>query len=171
MNTRRQYAELVRHFLSGRMINLKYELACDAILRDADAAIDHVYNELWKEYCDMREHRMGRRHGMTREGRRLAARWIMFLKSNRPYEYRYVKYSKGLIALLTLGLVRHYEYSENTKGDRDYWPYYRKTDFEYDLRHPTLLAGAATVCDNKAVHVRTRNGLITSRCESCLSSC
>jgi len=142
MNTRRRYAELVRHFLSGRMTNFEYELECDRLMRPMDEASDKVYCELWKCYCDVREHRMGKTRGMTREGRRLTARWIMFLKTNRPYEYRHMIYPNGLIAFVTLGLVRKYEYPNNTTGDQEYWPYYRKSDFDYDLAHPILLSGA-----------------------------
>jgi hypothetical protein len=144
MNARQRYTELVRHFLSGRITNFKYEIACDALVRDLDEASDKVYCELWYYYSDVREHRMGRERGMTREGRRTAARWIMFLKSNRPFEYRHMIYPYGLISFLTLGFVRKYEYPENTEGDRDYWPYYRKSDFDYDLAHPVYLSGART---------------------------
>ena len=141
MTARTQYAELVRHFLSGRMTNHEYETACDTFLKSNDDAIGLVYDKLWCEYCDLREHRMGRRHGMTREGRRIAARWIMFLRSGRPYEYRHMKYPNCLIALLTLGLVRGYENPANDSDERDWWPYYRRSDFEADLQHPTLLSG------------------------------
>ena len=67
MNTRRRYAELVRHFLSGRMTNLEYERGCDGLLRDMDEASGQVYDELWKYYCDVREHRMGMAHGMEKK--------------------------------------------------------------------------------------------------------
>lgn len=141
MTPRMQYAQLVRHFLSGRMTNHEYEKACDAFLTCDDEAVGQVYDKLWNEYCDLREHRMGRRYGMTREGRRTAARWILFLRSGRPYEYRYMKCPNGLVSLLTLGLVRRYENANNDSAERDYWPYYRRSDFETDLRHPGLLAG------------------------------
>lgn len=61
MNARQRYTELVRQFLSGRMTNLKYELACDLLMRDLDEASDKVYCELWYSYCDVREHRMGKK--------------------------------------------------------------------------------------------------------------
>ncbi len=141
VNTRRRYAELVRHFLSGRMTNLEYERSCDGLLRDMDEASGQIYDELWKYYCDKREHRMGMAHGMTRDGRRMAARWIMFLISGRPYEYRHMISPNGLIAFITFGLVRRYEYPDNDAGDREYWPYYRKVDFEDDLCHSVLLSG------------------------------
>jgi hypothetical protein len=35
-------------------------------------------------------------------------------------------------------------WAENTEGDKDYWPYYRKSDFEYDLARPMYLFGAGT---------------------------
>ncbi len=141
MGARKLYAELVRHFLAGRMTNHEYEDTCDSILNQGDEAVGQVYDKLWNEYCDFREHRMGRKHGMPREGRRVAARWIMFLRSGRPYEYRHIKYPNGLIALLTLGIVRRYENPSNDGSDRDCWPYYHQSDFEYDLLHPWLLAG------------------------------
>jgi hypothetical protein len=62
----------------------------------------------------------------------------------RPFEYRHMIYPNGLIAFLTLGFTRKYEYPENTEGDQDYWPYYRKSDFEYDLARPMYLFGAGT---------------------------
>ena len=38
MRTRRNYTELVRHFLAGRMTNFEYELACDKLTRNMDEA-------------------------------------------------------------------------------------------------------------------------------------
>jgi hypothetical protein len=52
-----------------------------------------------------------------------------------------MKYPNGLRALLTLGLVRRYENPENDAGEHDCWPYYRRSDLDADLRHPTLLSG------------------------------
>jgi len=141
MTARVKYAELVRQFLSGRMTNHEYEIACDVFLKCDDEAVGQVYDKLYNGYCDFREHRMGRRYGMTHEGRRIAARWIMFLRSGRPYEYRHMKYPNGLIAFLTLGFVRRYENEDNDSVERECWPYYRRSDFEIDLRHPELLAG------------------------------
>ena len=138
-NARLQYAELVRHFLAGRMTNHQYENRCDVLIDDGDDAVNQIYCELWKSYCDFREHRMGLRHGMTRDGRRLAARWIMFLRSGRPYEYPIYGCLPTLIAIITLGLVR--KPNPLSLGDSDVWPYFRHSDFQRDLAHPTLLNG------------------------------
>ena len=139
MNTRRRYAELMRHFLAGRMTNHQYEYRCDDLLENADDAANQVYCRLWNNYCDFREHRMGMRHGMTREGRRTVARWFMFLRSGRRYEYPIYGCMPSFVAIVTLGLVRKPD--PMSFGDSDVWPYYRRSDFEYDLARPTLLNG------------------------------
>lgn len=147
MNTRQSYAELVRHFYSGRLTNHEYERACDSILRDADQAMNQIYCQLWTTYCDFREHRMGLKHGMTREGRRLLARWIMFLKSERPYEYPIHGCLATIIKWITLGLVRKAD--PMTAGDAEYWPYFRRTDFEADLAKPRYLSGGIEPVANR----------------------
>ena len=139
MDTRKQYAELVRQFLSGRMTNHQYEDRCDAIVYDADTAVDQVYCELWAGYCDFREHYVGIKHGMPRDSRRTAARWIMFLRSNRPYEYPTYGCLPILISICTLGMIRKPD--PKGAGDSDYWPYFRESDFRQDLARPKLLAG------------------------------
>ncbi len=118
----KKYAQLVRHFYSGRLTNHEYELACDSILQDADQAINQIYCQLWTTYCDFREHRMGLKHGMTRDGRRLLARWIMFLKSERPYEYPIHGCFSPIVKWITLGLIRQPD--PLTFGDAEYWPYF-----------------------------------------------
>jgi hypothetical protein len=139
MNARQDYAELARHFFAGRITNHEYERACDQILEHSDDAINQVYCQLWTAYCDFREHRMGRKHGMTREGRRLLARWIMFLKSDRPYEYPIRGCLPTLIKWLSLGLIRKPD--PMLCGDSDYCPYFRRSDFDCGLENPRYLAG------------------------------
>lgn len=134
------YAELIRQFLSGRMTNHQYEDRCDAILDNADMAVDQIYCELWAGYCDFREHYLGMKHGMTREARRTTARWIMFLHSNRPYEYPTYGCLPMLISICTLGMIRKPD--PKSAGDSQYWPYFRESDFRHDLARPKLLAGA-----------------------------
>lgn len=139
MNTRLQYAELVRHFLAGRLTNHQYETCCDALLDDGDQAVSQVYCRLWTTYCDVRTHYMGRKHGMTRDGRRIAARWILFLRSGRPYEYPIYGCLPMLITIATFGLVRKPD--PMAFGDAEVWPYFRRSDFEWDAARPTLLNG------------------------------
>lgn len=139
MDARLEYAELVRHFFAGRMTNHQYEKRCDDLLDRADEAVNQIYCRLWTTYCDFREHRMGRKHGMTRDGRRLLARWIMFLRSGRPYEYPVHGCLPSMVAMITFGLVRMPD--PMSFGDADYWPYFRRDDYEYDLARPTYLAG------------------------------
>lgn len=137
MNARLRYAELVRHFLAGRMTNHQYEDLCEDLLRDGDDAVHQIYCKLWNNYCDFREHRMGLKHGMTRDGRRLAARWIMFLRSGRPYEYPIYGCLPTLIAIVRKPDPMSLE-------DSIVWPYFREDDFTHDLERPTLLNGCSS---------------------------
>ena len=139
MNTRRQYAELVRHFYSGRLTNHEYEDAYDRIPEDGDQAVNQIYCKLWTTYCDFREHRMGRKHGMTLDGRRILARWILFLKSDRPYEYPIRGCLPAIAGWLSFGLLGQPD--PKTLGDPDFWPYFRRADYEEDLENPRYLAG------------------------------
>ena len=149
MNNRRRYAELLRQFMSGRMTNWDYEDASDEVLDASDAATWGVHSQVWFTYDDLTRHWIGRRHGMTAEGRRDVARWVMFLRSERDYEYRSLGFVQGLLRVLSLGLFQPPDL--NPGAERDYWPYYRRTDFETDRRRPTLLCGVPLPTDNLGV--------------------
>ena len=84
---------------------------------------------------------MGRAEGMTLDARRMLARWIMFLKSEREYEYPIYGCLPTLVAVLTGGLIRKPD--PMTVGASDYWPYFRKSDFDHDLDRPCYLSGAS----------------------------
>jgi hypothetical protein len=121
------------------MTNHQYEVQCDELLDNGDEAVNQVYCRLWYNYCDLRKHRMGLKHDMTRDGRRLVARWIIFLRSGRPYEYPIYGCLPTLIAFVTLGLIRKRD--PMSFGDSDVWPYLIRDDFLYDLARPKLLNG------------------------------
>jgi hypothetical protein len=141
MNARRAYAELVRHFLSGRMTNHEYEERCSELLKQGDAAVEEVYCHLWFSYCDIQEQRLGCKHGMSRETRREFARWILFLRSGRHYEYEAQGCWPTILAIMTFGLLR--SPASAPSGDSEFWPYFRRADYDCDLARPTFLAGNA----------------------------
>lgn len=100
---RRQYGELLRQFISGRMTNDKYEERSSAIKCDAnDPAVIETYYQAWFLYDDIKTHRMTGTHRLNREGRRTIARAVLFLQSDQ--EYGWPKDS-GFGILMTLFLV------------------------------------------------------------------
>lgn len=82
LDVRHQYAELLRHFISGRMTNFEYEDRASE-LRMADDSVWDIYKVVWHLYCDIREHRMtdpDRRQ--PAHVRRVVARFVVFLRSD-----------------------------------------------------------------------------------------
>ncbi len=84
MKLRLQYAELLRHFMSGRMTNDEYEDAYEKLGHDDENEFWCIFVAAWHLYDDLHEHRMTRKdgHKLSPEMRRRVARWILFLRSN-----------------------------------------------------------------------------------------
>jgi hypothetical protein len=83
---RRQYSELLRHFIAGRLTNDKYEDAYFELegMYGRDPSVWAVFSSVWHFYDDLSEHRMTGDHRLTPEWRRRVARWIVFLRSGAP---------------------------------------------------------------------------------------
>ncbi len=134
-HNRNRLAELLRHLASGQITNDEFE---DALPQSSDPAIFEIYfNGAWYLYNDLYEYKLTGKYRLTKEYKRIVARWILFLKSN--YEYLWpVKYDKGLleipllfISILTFGFSDRMRYKNRVKaGDIDYWPFISKDDFE-----------------------------------------
>ncbi len=85
---RRQYAELVRQFVSGRMTNDEYEDRYKSVQQDRDdVAISAVYYELWFLYDDFKMHRLTGTHRLDRENRHTIAKAVLFLQSGEEYQW------------------------------------------------------------------------------------
>ena len=85
---RRKYAELIRQFISGRMTNDEYEDRFEAIevSRD-DHAVSEIYRQVWFLYDDFKTHRMTGKHRLNNAGRRQTAQIVLFLQSDREYNW------------------------------------------------------------------------------------
>lgn len=83
---RRAYAELLRHFASGRVTNFEFEEQGEQIERTfgADAAVNVIDAAAWYLYDDLKEHRLGEGGRDVSETRREIGRWILFLRSDLP---------------------------------------------------------------------------------------
>lgn len=135
------YAELLRHFAAGRVINWDYDVASDAFTETADHAPGHIYNEVWPIYCDLRKHRMTGDFRLDKVGRRVLARFVVFLQSDLEYEWPVPSGRRFLLNLLTLGLWGWLKPLPRCGGDESVWPFFRRSDLERASARPRLLAG------------------------------
>lgn len=135
---RNRYAQLLRHFASGRITNFDYDDGFDAI-DSKDDAILQIYVALWPSYSDVRKHTMTGSHALTREQRHIVARWITFLYSDFEYEWPVTKWGGCLLNLFTLGLWKRLS-KPNPGGEDAAWPFFHKADLAAELHHPRLLA-------------------------------
>ncbi|SRR6266496_5862156 len=111
----------------------------------------------WGLYDDTRNHKLIKSDALNEEALKIIARCILFLHSDREYEWPYfdlnsplVRFSlKDLIfTILTLGhhycdkreeqIISFYEWQK--LGNYDVWPFFRTSDYEEQRKHPPFLA-------------------------------
>lgn len=87
IQARRAYAELLRHFIAGRLTNDEYEDRLDELFKmhGRDRACEDIFAAVWHLYDDLSVHRMDGRHAIGKALRRRIAGWIVFLRSELPY--------------------------------------------------------------------------------------
>jgi hypothetical protein len=85
--TRRAYAEVLRHFLAGRLTTDSYENEAIGIMDRVgpDNAVEDIFAACWHLYDDILPHRMTGRHRVGGEMRRRVARWVLFLRCDGDY--------------------------------------------------------------------------------------
>jgi len=136
--------ELLRHFVAGRLNNFDFEEKVEDV-DWSDAAVGAVALESWGLYDDLRKHTLTGIWKIDKKGRRVIARWILFLQTDLEYEWPYptIKHDwRRVITVLTFGLFPEFrEPAYRDLGNYDVWPFFRVEDFEQALRTPKLLAG------------------------------
>ena len=146
-NARNRLADGIRHLAAGAITNWEFEDR--AISASSDPAIHAVYlSGPWFLYHDIMRYRLRGRYRLSPAVRREAARWVLFLKTNLPYEWRLAR-GNALITIawivgnvVTLGLMaalaqRRFE----RHGDFAVWPFIRRSDYETTLAAPPYLKG------------------------------
>ena len=120
-------ALLLRRLVTGRITNDEFEDALPG--RSEDEAIWAVFRGgAWYLYGDLHEHRLVGEHELSSEQRREVAKWILFLKSNREYEWPRHRAWKSLLYwlanVLSVGLVAHiYRRWWRRNPYRQAWPF------------------------------------------------
>lgn len=143
-NARNKLAEAMRALASGLITNDEFE---DNRLprSNEDIAIFEVYSKgAWCLYSDMQEYRLVGNHRLDKETKYAVARWVLFLKTDCPYEWPVPTRNQALLRLLanllTLGIAnRFFNRQYRAYGEVDVWPFLRRVDYEAALQSPAYL--------------------------------
>jgi hypothetical protein len=121
-----------------------------------DPIIKPMLELCWCLYSDTKRHKLIGGHKLTDEQLKSIARYILFLHSNLEYEWSYIDATNPLIKLslkdllltiVTLGQNIRNELNKRKQqvkeiermGDIDVYPFFRKQDYEAQLKtHPFL---------------------------------
>ncbi len=166
---RDRLAEALRHLVAGLISNNEYEnriritrgrLAealslcyivagmissssrIPPMLKDRDRAVEEIFDESSGLFSDLHEYRLRGKYRLRRDTRIEVARWILFLKSDLPYEWPpWPQFSLHLTFGLLVPFVRRWF---RRFGDFDVWPFIRRADYEKCLTMPPYFAGSST---------------------------
>jgi hypothetical protein len=112
----------------------------------------------WCLYNDNEQHKLTGRHKLTNEQLKDIARYILFLHSDFKYEWPYIdptnpslrfSFKELLLSALTLGKYYRKKNKEREQflidtqklGDFDFWPFFKKADYELQLTKQPFLNG------------------------------
>lgn len=145
-NARQKLAEALRALVSGVITNDEFEERIP--LGSEDPAINAIFSAGWSLYSDLWSYRLRDHHRLPRATKSEVARWILFLKTETPYEWPVLKgisdFFLILSSLLTLGLTMMiYRKSYRQQGDYDVWPFIRSSDYQAALCTPAYLDGVS----------------------------
>jgi len=146
-NARNKLAEAMRALASGLITNDEFE---NNRLPHSieDNAIFEVYSKgAWFLYSDLQEYRLAGDHRLEKETKCAVARWILFLKTDCPYEWPVPTRSQTMLRLLanlfTLGIANRFFIRRfRAYGEADVWPFFRRADYEAALQKPVYLNNA-----------------------------
>jgi hypothetical protein len=123
-----------------------------------DPIIQPMLELCWGLYDDTRNHKLVRSDVLPEQALKIIARCILFLHSDKAYEWQYFNTNNPLLrfsltdiilSILTLGhhyrnkrekhIISYYEWQKT--GDYEVWPFLRNQDYEEQLKKHPFLAG------------------------------
>ncbi len=141
---RKKLAEKLRQFVSGRFTNYQYEDMTPR--RSPDRAIWAIQQRVWTVYDDLHEHKLTGKWALTKEGKAIVSRCILFLHSN--YEYEWPKHPAenvlgAMLSLFSLGLIPKFFWNKKwiKSGNSKVWPFINQKSLDKAKRTPKLLNG------------------------------
>jgi hypothetical protein len=147
---RRRLAIGVRQLAIGRITNDEFEgLYAHDAARSCDPAVRAVFWQgAWLLYSDFQQIRYTGRNRLPKDTRRHIARWILFLRSQLPYEWPLERWWQRLawvpVHVVTLGLSARLRNKRwQASGEFAVWPFRRWTDYRAALRRLPYLANSS----------------------------
>jgi hypothetical protein len=126
-----------------------------------DPIIKPMLELCWGLYDDTRNHNLVKSDALTKEALKIIARCILFLQSDKEYEWPYLNLNNPLLrfslkdlilSVLTLGhhyrtkreehIISYYEWQKS--GDYGVWPFLREKDYQDQLTKQPFLNGQQT---------------------------
>jgi hypothetical protein len=126
-----------------------------------DPIIRPMLELCWGLYDDTRNHKLVKSDALAKPVLKIVARCILFLHSDREYEWPYFNTNNPLLrfslkdlifSVLSLGhhyrdkreehIISYYEWQKS--GDYDVWPFFRKSEYRDQLTNRPFLNGPQT---------------------------
>lgn len=153
-----EFEESIMDDVSRGWLPEQYHRSKQAESHDEDQIIKPMLELCWGLYDDTRHHKLTKSDELTKDALKIIARCILFLHSNKEYEWPYfntksplLKFSLKDLILSVLTRGHHYRdlrdeqissyYEWQKAGDYDVWPFFRKDDFQGDLTKQPFLNG------------------------------
>jgi hypothetical protein len=119
-----------------------------------DPVIQPMLELCWGLYDDTRNHKLKNGDSLSGDDLKTIARCILFLHSDKEYEWPYfdtkLSLTDALLTVLTLGIYYRLKGKQRLAsykkwqltGDFEVWPFFRKTDYDVQLTQQPFLTGA-----------------------------
>jgi len=143
--SRDRLALALRRYVAGRISNDDLD-DIDVDWRDRGSVA--VKQAAWGLYCDTKHHYATGKHTITEDGKRMIARWVVFLHSEHEYlwpEYSFIQIVNWPLNLLTFGWWERHkgrrrgEFEE--AGEFAAWPFFRMADSDGAALRPRYFTG------------------------------
>lgn len=133
----------IKGLVSGRLTNIEFEEGLPP--RSDDPAIFEIFlSGPWQLYSDFGTTRFTRKNPLPLEAKSQVARWLLFLKTDLPYEWPRTSFLFLVGNLLTLGAYGKFARRRlRATAPFDLWPFYRQSDYETALQTLPYLNGAS----------------------------
>jgi hypothetical protein len=153
---RREYAQLLRHFIAGRITNFEYEDLAERIIdkraSELDPALWEIRGQIWGLYDDLHSHRLTGIYSLSPETCQAVLRIIVFLYTDQEYTYPIPRISLsgclfGILNIVSIGLMGNFfppmiDFYNKYKAPPE-WPFESEAHYKAALAAPQLLNGKA----------------------------
>jgi hypothetical protein len=139
---RQHLALLLRRLVTGRITTDDFEN--DRPDASRDSGVTAISLAAWTSlYSDFWPVRLTARRKLSDDTRSHVVRWILFLKSDNPYEWSQPpSFWQRLSSILIRRPTRSWN-AWKAQGDFEVWPFFRRADYNAALSSPPFLNGSS----------------------------